>query len=97
MGLPDDAGFTPLHFAAQAQQAVAIQILLDASASVDARDSFGRTPLWVALMNVRDGDGAAVRRSSRPALMWTSITTSGSARGSSRETVANYDLKRSLR
>ena len=35
--------------------------LLAVGAPVDPQDRFGRTPLWVALFNARDGDGEVVR------------------------------------
>jgi ankyrin repeat protein len=47
VNLADQAGFTPLHFAAQGQHAATAQALLAAGADVDARDSFGKTPLSV--------------------------------------------------
>jgi hypothetical protein len=46
---PDNRGWTPLHFAAQAQSAAVIEALLLAEAHVDAVDSHGNTPLWRAV------------------------------------------------
>ncbi|MFF4120905.1 ankyrin repeat domain-containing protein [Streptomyces sp. NPDC001714] len=55
----DSAGWTPLHFAAQAQRAdIAIE-LLASHAVVDAVDVQGNTPLWRAVFNYR-GDPAVL-------------------------------------
>lgn len=49
----DSAGWTPLHFAAQAQRAdIAIELLAH-HAVVDAVDVQGNTPLWRAVFNYR--------------------------------------------
>jgi len=45
----DDAGWTPLHFAAQSQAARIAEILLQHGARVDAMDSCGNTPLGRAV------------------------------------------------
>lgn len=45
---PDNRGWTPLHFAAQAQSAAVIEALLLAEAHVDAVDSHGNTPRELA-------------------------------------------------
>lgn len=47
----DRAGFTPLHFAAQQFQTVAVRTLVEAGAAVDALDSYGNTPLWRAVFD----------------------------------------------
>lgn len=57
----DKAGFTPLHFAAQGQQAHVARLLIEAGADLHARNKFGATALLVALFNVRDGSGDVVR------------------------------------
>ncbi|MFG2641973.1 ankyrin repeat domain-containing protein [Streptomyces sp. NPDC048370] len=56
----DAAGWTPLHFAAQAQVPSAIEALLAAGASVDALDGHGNTPLWRAVF-CSQGEGPAIR------------------------------------
>jgi hypothetical protein len=56
----DDAGFTPLHFAAQQGQAEVAKMLIDSGAPLEARNKFGNTPLWVALLNRRTGEGDVV-------------------------------------
>lgn len=60
-GQPDANGWTPLHFAAQGQHADVANVLIRAGACVDAPDGHGKTPLAVALFNVRDGEGRVVR------------------------------------
>ncbi|MDH5740819.1 MAG: ankyrin repeat domain-containing protein [Nitrospira sp.] len=50
---PDDNGWTPLHFAAQSNAADTTELLLNAGASVDARDAHGNTPLSTAVFNSR--------------------------------------------
>lgn len=60
LGATDSAGFTPLHFAARQGQAEAAKLLIDAGAPREARNKFGKTPLWVALMNRRTGQGDEV-------------------------------------
>ena len=42
--------WTALHFAAQAQVANVVHLLVEAGAKVDAQDIFGNTPLWRAVM-----------------------------------------------
>ena len=54
-------GHTALHFAAQGQHAETAQVLLSLGADVDARDRFGKTPLSMALLNVRDREGEVIR------------------------------------
>jgi uncharacterized protein len=51
----DDEGSTPLHFAAQDDSAVVVQLLLDAGADVNVVDSKGETPLFKATMNTTGG------------------------------------------
>lgn len=38
------------------------QMLLTAGAAVDAKDRYGKTPLSIAIFNLREGDGAVIRR-----------------------------------
>lgn len=49
----DSAGWTPLHFAAQAQSPEVASALLLAGAAVDTKDDHGNTPLWRAVFNYR--------------------------------------------
>jgi ankyrin repeat protein len=36
------------------------KLLIEAGAPLEARNEFGNTPLWVAMMNRRTGEGAQV-------------------------------------
>ncbi|KUN74028.1 hypothetical protein AQJ46_00005 [Streptomyces canus] len=56
----DGAGWTPLHFAAQAQEPVIVEELLAAGVSVDVPDGQGNTALWRAVFSYR-GDPAVLR------------------------------------
>ncbi|MFF7098453.1 ankyrin repeat domain-containing protein [Streptomyces rubradiris] len=56
----DDAGWTPLNFAAQAQAPSAVVVLFAAGATVDAVDRHGNTPLWRAVF-CSQGEGATIR------------------------------------
>lgn len=49
--VPDHLGFTPLHLAAQQWSVPAAEALLAAGASVDPENTFGNTPLFVAVFN----------------------------------------------
>ena len=89
-------GHTALHFAAQGQRADAAQALLSAGAEVDARDRFGKTPLSMALLNFRDGNGEVIHvllaRGADPDLE----NNYGISPRVHAETVDNYDLKQFL-
>ncbi|MFC8275682.1 ankyrin repeat domain-containing protein [Streptomyces sp. NPDC057271] len=56
----DASGFTALHLAAQEYQVDAARSLLDGGASVDRKNRFGNTPLFVAVFNSR-GRGEMIR------------------------------------
>ena len=51
--LADTLGRTALHFSAQEGAIEASAVLLDAGAEVDPQDSFGNSPLFVAVFNSR--------------------------------------------
>lgn len=76
---PDKMGWTPLHFAAQSQTPEVASILLHARATVDARDSYGKTPLAVALFNVKEGRAMSCGSYWRPGLRLMPRTTPASA------------------
>ncbi|MFG3013581.1 ankyrin repeat domain-containing protein [Streptomyces cinerochromogenes] len=60
-GAADDAGWTPLHVAAQAQAPSAVEDLLAVGVAVDAADRHGNPPLWKAVF-CSPGEGASQRR-----------------------------------
>jgi ankyrin repeat protein len=97
VNLADSAGFTPLHFAAQGQHAETARILIEAGAQVSARNRFGATALWVALMNVRDGDGAVIRVLLDAGADPDAENNSGISARNLAAKVANYDLMRFFR
>lgn len=97
VNLADSAGFTPLHFAAQGQHAEAARALIEAGAQVAARNRFGATALLVALMNVRDGDGAVIRVLLEAGADPDAENNYGVSAGSLAAKVANYDLMRFFR
>ena len=51
---PDSTGWTPLHFAARAGSAEAVQLLLDAGAQVNVPDNKGITPLHRAVIDTNE-------------------------------------------
>jgi ankyrin repeat protein len=51
----DDAGRTPLHFAAQEGATDAVRLLIDHGAEVDSVDRYGNTPLWTSVVNCHYG------------------------------------------
>ena len=55
----DNAGWTPLHFAAQEQLVEIASTLIEAGAEVDSKDKCGNTPLWQAVFDYR-GDGRLI-------------------------------------
>ncbi|WP_020145880.1 ankyrin repeat domain-containing protein [Terracoccus sp. 273MFTsu3.1] len=93
-GLAEGAGFTPLHFAAQGQHALVARHLLAAGALVEPQNRFGGTPLWVALMNARDGDGEVVRVLLAAGADPDLENFSGISPRSLAETITNFHLMR---
>jgi ankyrin repeat protein len=87
-------GCTPLHFSAQGQQPVVARLLLEAGAPVDAQDKFGKTPLWVALFNVKGGAGEVVRVLLAAGASPDIQNESGISPRAQATSVANYDLMR---
>jgi ankyrin repeat protein len=89
-------GHTALHFAAQGQHTETARALLSAGAEVDARDRFGKTPLSMALFNVRDRDGEVIRVLLASGADPNLKNNNGISPRGLVETVDNYDLKRFL-
>ena len=58
--IPDKAGFTPLHFAAQSLDPVAVRLLIEAGAALEVRNRYGATPLMTAFLNARDDDHGVI-------------------------------------
>jgi ankyrin repeat protein len=56
----DKNGWTPLHFAAQAQAPEVATLLLDAGAEVDPKDIHGNTPLFKAVFESK-GKGDTIK------------------------------------
>jgi hypothetical protein len=81
VNLADSVGFTPLHFAAQGQQAEAARVLIGAGAQVGSRNKFGNTALLVALANVRAQKTQLSASCWTPAPIRMQKTTTGSAPG----------------
>lgn len=57
----DSALLTPLHMACQQGHLEVSRVLLAAGAPVDARDSYGNTPLWRAVFAFQGGDPELIR------------------------------------
>ena len=57
---PIEADGLPVHFAAQEGHTEVARVLLRGGAAVDARDSFGNTPLWRAVFESR-GRGDTIK------------------------------------
>lgn len=94
---PDRSGWTSLHFAAQEQHAEVARLLLDAGASVDAQDVYGKSPLSVALFNVRDREGDVIRLLLAVGASPDLENASGVSLRDLAERVSNCDLMRFLR
>ena len=56
VGATDKALLTPLHMACQQGHLAIAQMLVEAGAPVDARDSYGNTPLWKAVFAFQEGE-----------------------------------------
>lgn len=57
----DDSQFTPLHLASQQGHLGVAKVLVNAGAPVNARDSYGNTPLWRAVFAFQGGDPELIR------------------------------------
>jgi ankyrin repeat protein len=93
VNLQDKNGYTPLHFAAQQQEAEIARLLLDAGATVDARDEHGNTPLSNAVFYYQ-GDGAVIRLLRERGADPFAANNHGVSPVSLARMVANYDVAR---
>ena len=94
INLQDDNGWTALHFAAQAFNEEIIGYLLKNKANPNLQNSYGNSPLWVALFNC-EGQKTKVfdeflKYGADPKLK----NYSDSSPLDLAETVANFDLKK---
>jgi ankyrin repeat protein len=90
-GAADANGWRPLHFAAQARDAAAIEILVAAGAVVDPVDRHGNTPLWRAVFASR-GEGAAIRSLLAAGADPDRVNGHGVSPRMLAERIANYDV-----
>jgi uncharacterized protein len=59
-GLADKDGFTPLHMAAQENNAAVVRVLLEHGAPIDAENKYGNSPLGSAVFGSK-GDGEVIQ------------------------------------
>ena len=93
----DDAGFTPLHYAAQALRADTAKLLIARGADLEARNVYGNTPLLVALGKVRDLPGDVVRVLLDAGADPDAENNTGVSPRSLARRVSNFDLMRFFR
>ena len=89
----DANGWTPLHFAAQANCAEGARILIDAGAAIDPEDRDGNTPLSKAVFSSR-GDGAVITMLLAAGADPAHENRYGVSPRSLAQTIANYDVAR---
>jgi ankyrin repeat protein len=87
----DDCGWSPLHFAAQAQSAPVTAALLRAGADVGLRESFGNTPLIRAVFSSR-GNGSVIQLLRSAGADPMAANHSGVTPVELARTIANYDI-----
>lgn len=89
--LSDVNGWTPLHFAAQAQSVEVARLLVEVGVRLEPQDKFGNTPLWRAVMNSK-GRGEVIQllreRGADPSLE----NGSGVSPVSLARTIGNYNI-----
>ena len=87
----DKQGFTALHLAAQQWSTAAATALLDAGASVDLVNSFGNTPLFVAVFN-SNGRGELIELLRSRGADPLHANTSGQTPVGLARLIGNYDV-----
>ena len=87
----DKLGWTPLHFAAQRQAFEAVDALLVAGATVDARDNHGNSPLGKAVFS-SNGDGTVIERLRAAGADPYLANSHGVSPIRLARTIANYDV-----
>jgi len=91
VNLADRDGWTPLHAAAQNNDAETARFLLDSGAIVDPQDSYGNTPLFRAVFNSRDS-GELIELLRQRGADAESKNKSGVSPVSLARTIANCDI-----
>ena len=92
--VPDGAGFTPLHLAAQSLNPKEVRLLIDAGADLEARNRFGATPLMTAFLRARDDDHGVTGILLEAGADLDAENIAGISPRQAADTVANYDLKK---
>ena len=90
----DRGGWTALHFAAQSLGPETVRLLVNAGADLEARNSFGATPLLIAFTNTRDDDHGVIAILLEAGADLDAENNSGISPRSLADIVANFDLKR---
>lgn len=89
----DRSGWSPLHFAAQNNDAETACILLEYGASLSSIDKYGNTPLSRAVFSYEGGDeciSVLLKAGADP----DRVNNHGISPRSLAETIANYDTRR---
>jgi ankyrin repeat protein len=87
----DANGWTPLHFAAQANWPEGAMALIEAGAAIDPEDGHGNTPLFRAVFNSR-GHGAVIKVLLEAGADASHKNRYGVSPRSLAQTIANYDV-----
>jgi ankyrin repeat protein len=86
------AGFTPLHYAAQNQFPELAALLIEHGANLELEDKFGNTPLWRATMHAK-GRGEVIKLLLAAGADRHHRNKSDASPLDVAETIANYDMK----
>jgi ankyrin repeat protein len=89
----DRLGFTPLHLAAQEWAVDAARFLLDHDANVDPTNTYGNTPLFVAVFNSR-GRGEMIELLRQHGADPAKANGSGQTPVGLARLIGNYDVRR---